>query len=150
MLTAFDKALLNIVQTDLPLEKRPFEVLAKRLDVTESEVLDRLRYLKENGYIRRFGPFFDSARLGYKGTLVALKVQQDALPDVAQAVNAYPGITHNYEREGEYNLWFALLAPDMESQTKILRHIASLPGVERLMSLPATKKYKVSVQFKLR
>lgn len=149
MLTSFDKALLNIMQTDLPIAKRPFAVLGEQLGVEEATVLERLQFLKDNGYIRRIGPFFDSNKLGYEGTLVAVKVEPPALECVAEVINSYPGVTHNYEREGEFNLWFALLTPDKESQNAALRHIEKLPGVVRLISLPATKKYKVSVQFTL-
>lgn len=149
MLTSFDKALLNIVQTDLPLSKRPFADLAVRLNAEEATVLERLRYLKDNGYIRRIGPFFDSSKLGYIGTLVAVKVEPEKLAQVAQFINGYPGVTHNYEREGEFNLWFALLTPDLFVQEQTLASIGQQPGVQRLINLPATKKYKVSVQFTL-
>lgn len=149
MLTTFDKALLNIMQTDLPIARRPFAILGEKLGADETIVLERLRYLKDNGYIRRIGPFFDSNKLGYEGTLVAVKVEPAALVTVAGVINTYPGVTHNYEREGEFNLWFALLTPDKESQDAILRDIENLSGVIRLISLPATKKFKVSVQFTL-
>lgn len=149
MLSAFDKALLNIVQTDLPIAKRPFALLAEQLSSNEATVLDRLQWLKKNGYIRRIGPFFDSAKLGYAGSLVAVKVEPERLAEVVTVINSYSGVTHNYEREGEYNLWFALLAPEQEALEKILTDIERQPGVIRLISLPATKKFKVSVQFTL-
>ena len=149
MLTSLDKALLNIVQTNLPLEKRPFALLARQLGTDEQTVLARLRYLKDNGYIRRIGPFFDSQKLGYQGTLVAVRTDPEQKDVVADKINGYPGVTHNYEREGEFNLWFALLTPDLATQHRILASIEALPGVERLISLPATRKFKVSVQFTL-
>jgi DNA-binding Lrp family transcriptional regulator len=149
MLSEFDKQLLNAIQSDLPLDRRPFAVVADRLATDENTVIERLRYLKEHAYIRRIGPFFDSESLGYVGTLVALSVEPDQLTRIAEAVNVFSGVTHNYEREGRYNLWFTLLSPDKATQNKILASIEKMPGVNRLMSLPATKKYKVSVQFKL-
>lgn len=149
MLTAFDKSLLNMIQTNLPLDSRPFKVLAERLGSDEATVIERLRALAANGYIRRIGPFFDSVKLGYTGTLIAVQVEPDQLEAVAGVINTYPGVTHNYEREGRFNLWFTLLSPDSAVQNKILEHIGSLPGVIELLDLPATKKYKVSVQFTL-
>ena len=149
MLTAFDKALLNIIQTDLPLASHPFGIIAERLGVDESMVIERLRQLKAEGLIRRIGPFFNSNRLGYVSTLVAVQVQKDCMEQVAEAINVYPGVTHNYEREGSFNLWFALLAPNMAEQNKVLAEVKNIAGVEKLLSLPATKKYKVSVQFTL-
>lgn len=149
MLTAFDKSLLNMIQTNLPLDSRPFKVLAERLGSDEATVIERLRALAANGYIRRIGPFFDSVKLGYTGTLIAVQVEPDQIEAVAGVINTYPGVTHNYEREGRFNLWFTLLSPDLAVQNKILEHIGSLPGVIELIDLPATKKYKVSVQFTL-
>lgn len=150
MLTSFDKRLLNILQTQLPISKRPFADLAEKLDSTEQNVLERLHFLKENGYLRRIGPFFDSGKLGYKGTLVALQVKPGYMQSVAEAVNCYPGTTHNYEREGKYNLWFTLLTPDLEQQQRILAAIKALPGVEDLLSLTSKRKYKINVQFNLK
>lgn len=149
MLTHFDKELLNIIQTQLPLESRPFAKVAEMLAVDESTVIERLIWLKDNGFIRRFGAFFDSGCLGYVSTLAAIKVCSEQIAAVAQAVNAYPGVTHNYEREGEYNLWFTLLTPNQAEQDRVLADIRNLPGVDSLISLPAIEKYKVSVEFNL-
>lgn len=149
MLTDFDKELLNIIQTRLPVEPQPFAKVAEWLNVDEATVLKRLSWLKDNGYIRRLGAFFDSSRLGYVSTLAAVKVCAGCMESVAGAINAYPGVTHNYEREGEYNLWFTLLTPDQHGQDRALSAIAGLPGVASLISLPAIEKYKVSVEFSL-
>ena len=148
-LTDFDKRLLNILQGNLPLCSRPFSRLGEMLDTTEEHVLCRLNELKREGYLRRIGTFFNSEQLGYHGTLIALRVAEDHLADVAQAVNRYAGATHNYEREGDYNLWFTLLTPSRHAEEKILADIAALPGVEGHMSLKANKRYKINVQFKL-
>ncbi len=149
MLTHFDKELLNIIQTKLPLTSRPFAQVAEWLNVDENTVLERLNWLKDQGYIRRFGAFFDSTYLGYVSTLAAAKVKPELVAEVAQAINAHPGVTHNYEREGEYNLWFTLLTPDQVEQDRILESIRILEGVDGLISLPAIEKYKVSVEFNL-
>lgn len=150
MLTTFDKSLLNLIQHNLPIANRPFLELANLLGTTEDHVIERLRYLKENGYIRRIGPFFDSSKLEYKGTLVALKVKDGYMEKVAQFINKYPGATHNYQREGEYNLWFTLLTHSEEKRTEILNEIKAQEGVEKLMNLVSNKKYKINVQFKLK
>lgn len=149
MLTAFDKRLLNIIQTDLPLESRPFAILAEHLETEESVVIERLRFLKEHGFIRRIGPFFDSTKLGYIGTLVALEVEPEHIPHVAAVINSNYGVTHNYERDGDFNLWFTLFSHNLEAQTAMLDKIRKLAGVVKLINLPATQKFKVSVQFTL-
>ncbi|HIX83844.1 MAG TPA: Lrp/AsnC family transcriptional regulator [Candidatus Megamonas gallistercoris] len=150
MLTTFDKSLLNLIQRNLPITERPFLELANILETTEEHVIERLRYLKEHGYIRRIGPFFDSGKLEYKGTLVALKVQEGYMQQVAEFINKYPGATHNYQREGEYNLWFTLLTHSEEKRKQILDEIKAQEGVEKLMNLVSNKKYKINVQFKLK
>lgn len=149
-LTTFDKALLNLLQGNLPVCSRPFAELAAQLGADEVTVLTRLRWLKQAGYLRRIGTFFNSARLGYVGTLVALRVDEDHMQTVAEAVNQYDGATHNYEREGEYNLWFTLLTQTPEQERTILREVRALPGVHGMMNLKSRKKYKINVQFKLR
>lgn len=149
-LTSFDKSLLNVLQGNLPVCSRPFAVMAERLGVTEQAVIARLEVLKQAGYLRRIGTFFDSNRLGYQGTLVALTVEPEKLPAVAEAINRYPGATHNYEREGAYNLWFTLLTPDAALERQILAEVKALDGVKALLNLKANKKYKINVQFKLK
>ena len=148
-LSTFDKALLNQLQGNLPICSHPFAELARRLGTDEVTVLDRVRELKAAGFLRRIGTFFDSNSLGYQGMLVALKVEPSAVCAVAEAVNRYPGATHNYEREGAYNLWFTLLTPNAEYESNILAEIRSLRGVEDMLKLKANKKYKINVQFKL-
>lgn len=150
MLTGFDKALLNLLQQEMPLDQRPFQVLADKLDSDESTVLHRLEELKRDGYIRKIGPFFDSEKLGYNGTLVAAKVSEDSLENVAQAINAYTFVTHNYQREGEFNLWFTLLTPNEDVKKAVLAEIRALDGVLDMMDLVANHKYKIDVKFKLK
>ena len=119
------------------------------MGTSEEYVLERLTQLKREGYLRRIGTFFNSERLGYRGTLIALEVDEALLPDVARAVNRYAGATHNYEREGQYNLWFTLLTPNPAAEERILAEVGALPGVKGAMSLKANRRYKINVQFKL-
>jgi DNA-binding Lrp family transcriptional regulator len=149
-LTDFDKELLNILQGNIPLVSRPFAYMAEKLGCGENEVIEEINLLKREGYVRRIGSFFNSDKLGYRGTLVALKVKRELMEETAFFINKYPGITHNYEREGEYNLWFTLLTPDDEVRQKIMYEITSLPGVEKYMDLSARRKYKINVQFMLK
>ena len=149
MMTPFDKKLLNLIQTHLPIDERPFAALAEKLGATEEKVLERLCFLRDHDYIRKIGPFFNSENLGYTGTLIAAQVERAYLPSVAEAVNRYHGVTHNYEREGRFNLWFTLLTPDPEIRERIMNEVRRLPGVVVVQSLPVTKKYKISVQFHL-
>ena len=149
-LSELDKKVLNVVQDELPLVSHPFAALAEKVSMSEETFLAHLTSLKERGYLRRFGAFFNSKALGYNGSLIAIRAAEDKIADVAQAINRYPGATHNYEREGEYNLWFTLQTSSDEARRKILSEIKKLPGVERLMDLESEKSYKVRVQFHIR
>ncbi len=147
ILDATDKEILRAVQSHLPLDPRPFHELGRRLGLEEDEVIRRLRRLKQSGVIRRIGGNFDSSSLGFASTLCAAKVPEDKFEQFVQAVNAYPGVTHNYRREHEYNVWFTFIAPSMEEIEENLARLAQDTGIEHICSLPAIKKYKIKVDF---
>lgn len=148
-LSAFDKDLLNLLQNQLPVCSHPFAFLASELGTDEATVLSHLKNLKQEGYLRRIGTFFNSNRLGYHSTLVALEVSPESVPAVAKSINRYPGATHNYEREGKYNLWFTLSTPTQEAEHRILEEIRKEPGILSMMNLKSRKKYKINVRFHL-
>lgn len=144
-----DKQLLNLVQTDLPLVPEPYRELADKLDISEGETLARLQRLCKTGVIRRLGAIFDSRRVGYSGTLCALKVPVERIDAVAAVVNSFPGVTHNYLREHDYNMWFTLLVPSPEKLHRTIEEIKSRTGITNLLLLPATRIFKIQVNFDL-
>ena len=148
-LNQFDKQLLNIIQTGLPLTPAPFADIAARLGCDEERVIDRLADLRTQGIIRRLGAFFDAESLGYKGRLVAVRVKPESLKAVALAVNTWPQVTHNDERENEYNLWFTLQTRDDTMMTTLLLEVEKMAGVEEVISIPTTDRYKVNLEFQI-
>ncbi len=148
-LSSFDKSLLNLLQGNIPVCSRPFAKMADMLGVNESVVLERVRELKATGYLRRIGTFFNSDNLGYHSTLIALEVTPTEISTVAEVINGYDEVTHNYEREGKFNLWFTLSTLTAEREGNILGEIRSLRGVEDMINLKSNRKFKVNVQFKL-
>lgn len=142
-----DRRILQAIQYDFPVASRPYGEIAARLGVSEEAVLERVRGFQAEGLIRRLGASVNSQKVGYKSTLVALKVAPEGIERVTQLVNGFAGVTHNYLREGEYNMWFTAIAPDEESLTAILAAVAAADGVEELMPLPAKRMFKVSVKF---
>ncbi len=148
-LSSFDKSLLNLLQGNIPVCSRPFAKMADMLGVNESVVLERVRELKATGYLRRIGTFFNSDNLGYHSTLIALEVTPTEISNVAEVINGYDEVTHNYEREGKFNLWFTLSTLTAEREGNILGEIRSLRGVEDMINLKSNRKFKVNVQFKL-
>jgi DNA-binding Lrp family transcriptional regulator len=144
-----DKIIINRIQSDFPITPRPFKNIAKALGLTEDEVIKRIRQLKENGIIRRIGGNFVPEKLGFVSTLCAAKVPEDKIDLFAAAVNRYSGVTHNYQRDNEFNIWFTFIAPSMEEIKENLKEIAQQTGVNEIINLPATKVYKIKAQFDL-
>lgn len=144
-----DRELLNIIQSDFPLTAEPYKDLAESLGTGEEEVLARLKRLIDNRTIRRLGGIFDSRKLGYTGTLCALKVPPDEVESAAGVVNSYPGVTHNYLRDHDYNMWFTLLARDKDEISRITGEIRQKTGIKDIISLPAVKLFKIRVNFDL-
>lgn len=142
-----DKQILRQVQSKLPIDERPFAVLASRLGLSEELVIQRLADMKKSGVIRRIGGNFDSTSLGWAATLVAAQVPPDKFDGFVAAVNAYPGVTHNYRRDHKFNVWFTFIAETMEEINANLAEISRQTGVEDICSLPAIKKYKIKVDF---
>jgi DNA-binding Lrp family transcriptional regulator len=142
-----DRRLLERVQRDFPLVERPFAALGEELGVPEAEVLERLARLQESGLVRRLGPVFDPARLGYVTTLCGARVVPGKLEAVAACVSALPEVTHNYAREGAWNLWFTLNAPTEARIDECVVALRGLDGVERLESFPSEKTFKIRVHF---
>jgi len=142
-----DKLILNRIQSDFPITTRPFKSIGETLNLSEAEVINRIRHLKEKGIIRRIGGNFVPEKLGFVSTLCAAKVPGDKIDLFAKAVNRYPGVTHNYQRDNEFNIWFTFIAPSMEEIEKKLKDIAVETGVTEILNLPATKVYKIKAQF---
>jgi len=143
-----DKRLLDIIQTEFPLAPQPYAVLGERLGITEQETFDRVRALKKRNIIRRMGANFQSAKLGFRSTLCAAKVPPEKMEAFIADVNAQPGVTHNYLRKHEYNIWFTCIAPSPDAVRAILDGITRRTDIP-ILNLPATKLYKIRVDFSM-
>lgn len=144
-----DRAIINEIQSDFPIHPRPFEVVGERLDLSGEEILRRVEGLKKEGVIRRIGGNFNSKKLDFTSTLCAAKVPEEILDKFVDVVNGYPGVTHNYLRKHEYNVWFTFIAPDMTDIDQALKSISETTGVEEIYSLPAVRTFKIKVDFPL-
>ena len=142
-----DRLILNEIQRNFPVCHRPFLALARRLKLKEKEILQRVQRLKEVGIIRRIGASFSARAVGFHSTLCAAKVPRGRIKEFVAVVNSYPGVTHNYEREGDYNVWFTLIAPSEKKVHQILEQIAAKTGVKEILNLPALKTFKIAVDF---
>ncbi len=148
-LSGLEKDILNIVQKDFPVCVRPFEDIARKIGgVSESEVVDSLRRLNENGYLRRLGPIFDAGRLGYASTLAAVGVSNEKVELASAVINSYPEVTHNYLRDDtEFNVWFTVTASSQQRLLSILEEIREKLGVSEVINLPVKKMFKIKVEF---
>lgn len=147
-LDALDKRILSAIQTDFPVCKRPFQTIAQNLGISEETLIEKIIALKERKAIRRFGAVFDSRRLGFASTLVAVRIPDSRLvPAIAREINRFNGVTHNYERDDSYNLWFTIIAESDRRIREIVGEVAALPGVADIKSLPAQEVYKIQASF---
>lgn len=144
-----DKTILNRIQSNFPVSPRPFLYIAGELQLTEDETILRVQRLKSEGVIRRIGGNFVPGKLGYVSTLCAAKVPENAIEDFATVVNGYPGVTHNYVRENNYNVWFTFIAPSMSLIQGYLDEISLKTGVSEILNLPATRVFKINAHFNL-
>jgi len=142
-----NQELLNMIQKDFPLVEQPFKEMANRLNIPEQEVIDRLTALKGT-VIRQISAIFDTRSLGYQSSLVAAKVREAHLDKAALIINQHPGVTHNYKRNNEFNLWFTIAVPPNSKLglEKTVELLGKLAEVDSIRILPTLKLYKIGVQ----
>jgi DNA-binding Lrp family transcriptional regulator len=141
--------MLNSIQTGFPLTAEPYACLGRDLGVSAEEALAGVLRLRRCGVIRRIGGSFVPRRLGYISVLVAGQVVPERLAAAAARAAAFPEVTHNYEREGRYNLWFTVIAENQARLDAILDDVRTGEGVRALYSLPALKTFKLRVNFEM-
>lgn len=140
--------ILSRIQKKFPLVAKPFEAIANELNISENEVLEILQKEKADGIIRQTSAIFDTKRLGYKSSLVAFKVTPDKIDAAVEIINSHPGISHNYERNHDFNIWFTLGVPPTSELglDKTVEIIAKLTGADEYIMLPTLKLFKINVK----
>ena len=106
-----DRRLMNLLQSSFPLQREPFELIASEAELALDEVMTRTQRLLDERIIREITPIFDTRALGYSSMLVAAKVDSSNPQRAAKIVNSHPGVSHNYLRTHEFNLWFTIATP---------------------------------------
>ena len=145
-----DLAILNVLQDDLPLVSRPWNKIAEQLGITETDILGRMQRLEEAGIIRGISPVLDSCHLGlHAATLVALRVPEERVNEIASIISSYPEVSHNFKRDHEYSLWFTIAAQNGEEIQRVLHEILDRTGISAsdALDLPTVKKIKIDVRF---
>jgi DNA-binding Lrp family transcriptional regulator len=146
-----DKRLLNVMQGSFPLAERPYVEIARLAELTEDEVLRRTRRLLDERIIREVTPIFDTRVLGYSSMLVAAKVDAEHPWRAAKIINSHPGVSHNYLRDHEFNLWFTI-ATEPGSKLGIdgtLDVLAELTGAQSVRQLPTLRLFKIRMDLEM-
>ena len=146
-----DKRLMNLLQSSYPLEPQPFELIAAEAGLDPSEVKSRTQRLLDERIIREITPIFDTRALGYSSMLVAAKVDSENPHRAAQIINSHPGVSHNYLRTHEFNLWFTIATPPdselgLEGTLDVLQR---LTGAESIRQLPTLQLFKINMNLEM-
>ena len=150
-LDELDKQVMNLMQGRFPLERRPYARVAELAETTEDEVLRRVQHLIEHRIIRQVTPIFDTRALGYSSMLVAAKVDAEHPHRPAQIINSHPGVSHNYLRNHEFNLWFTI-ATEPDSKLGLdgtLEVLERLTGAESVRQLPTLTLFKINMDLEM-
>jgi siroheme decarboxylase len=147
MMDGLDKDILNLIQREFPLEREPFAAIGREVGIAGDEVIRRIETLKRSHVIRQISAIFDTRVLGYESSLVAAKIPHHRLTEGAKAINSHPGVSHNYERNNEFNLWYTVAVPPdsrlgLEGTVDVLHRIS---GAEKTRILPTLKLFKIGV-----
>jgi DNA-binding Lrp family transcriptional regulator len=141
-----DRAILNIIQEEFPLTEKPFEAIGRQVEISGKEALERVKRLKEEGFIRRIGLVLERKKLGYASLLCGVHVDNDKIEEVAGTISAEPAVTHNYERDGELNLWFTVTMKTIDDINIFLRNIEERHAL-RIYRFPEKKTFKIKTYF---
>jgi DNA-binding Lrp family transcriptional regulator len=146
-----DRKLLNLMQGSFPIASRPYRHVAELGGVEEAEVMSRVQRLLEKRIIRQVTPIFDTRALGYSSMLVAAKVDPEHPHRAAQVINEHPGVSHNYLRNHEFNLWFTI-ATEPDSKLGLegtLEVLAEAAGAESVRQLPTLRLFKIRMDLEM-
>ena len=150
-LDGLDRRLLNLMQGSFPIEPRPYRRVAELAEIEESEAMSRVAHLLDQRIIRQVTPIFDTRALGYSSMLVAAKVDPENPHRAALLINSHPGVSHNYLRNHEFNLWFTI-ATEPDSRLGLdgtLEVLAAEAGAEAVRQLPTLKLFKIRMDLEM-
>jgi siroheme decarboxylase len=146
-----DKRLANLLQSSFPLEPQPFRLIAGEADLPTEEVMARAQRLLDERIIREITPIFDTRALGYSSMLVAARVDAEHPHRAAAVINSHPGVSHNYLRTHEFNLWFTIATPPdsrlgLDGTLEVLQRQT---GAESIRQLPTLRLFKINMNLEM-
>ncbi len=146
-----DKRLMNLLQSSFPIDPEPFALVASEAELDLDDVLARTQRLLDGRIIREITPIFDTRALGYESMLVAAKVDGEHPQRAAQIVNSHPGVSHNYLRTHDFNLWFTIATPP-DSKLGLAGTLEALmeeTGAESMRELPTLTLFKINMNLEM-
>ncbi len=136
-----DRLIINQLHGDFPVCESPYQVISEQLGLTETELIERIKLLLETGLLSRFGPMYHAEEMGGALTLAALKVPEQQFESVAEMVNSFPEVAHNYARSHELNMWFVIATENPDGISDIIK------AIEKTTNLPVYNMPKINEYF---
>jgi DNA-binding Lrp family transcriptional regulator len=137
---ATDRKLINALHGGVPIEDRPYASIGEVLGLSEEVVIQRLQRLLDERVLTRFGPLYDAPKMGGDFTLAAMAVLEERFEEIAEIVNSFPEVAHNYQREHRLNMWFVIGVDDPGKIDRVLTEIKDLTGLE-VLNMPKEEEY---------
>lgn len=146
-----NRRILQALQDDFPLEAKPYEIMADRLNISKEELWERIQNMLDEGVIRRMGASIDSRKIGFHSTLAAVSVEPECIDRAAEIIGAFHEVTHSYLRNDNFNIWFTIIAVDEKRIEEILEEIRDSLSLEKskVLNLPVKRLFKLDARFKV-
>lgn len=147
-----DWRILQALQNDFPLSARPYEIIARKLQIPCEQLWNRVQRLITKGMIRRIGVSLDSRKLGFHSTLAAVSVKPELVDKATEIIGQFPEVTHSYLRKDDFNIWFTIIATDEERLVEILKEIRTALSIDSsdILNLPVKRLFKLDARFRVR
>jgi len=143
-----DREIINHFQGGFPVVERPFQVLAEKLDIQESEVMTRIRFMLDDGLLTRFGPLYNIDKMGGTFSLCALEAPENRFDEIAEKVNHFPEVAHNYQRDHRLNMWFVIAAESQQALIDTLQRIETETGL-KVFNFPKQREFYVNFRLSI-
>jgi len=143
-----DRKIINTLQGGFPVCDHPFQVAAKEIGIEEADLITRIDKMLKERVLTRFGPLYHAERLGGGLTLAAMRIPEDEYERVADIVNGFPEVAHNYERDDEFNMWFVVATDTPERIQEVLNEIEQTSG-HPVYNMPKEHEFFVGLRFEV-
>lgn len=141
-----DRTIINQLQGNFPVTERPFAEVAAKLGLQESELIERIDRMRQEGLISRFGPMYHAEKMGGGLTLAAMSIPEEMFDEVAEAVNSFPEVAHNYARDHHLNMWFVLATEQADRIGQVIDAIEDKTGF-RVYNMPKLEEFFIGLHF---